>query len=138
MDQQQKTVEQPLLEVVRSTLANRPEPTHKPNPDHPGLPISYPFSDEHKSTLILLHGRGSSKGYEFGVKFEAAKTSTGQTLPELFPNTKFIFPTAKKRRAVAMDSATIHQWFDNVSVAEGEGEVREDLQIEACRRRGNT
>jgi predicted esterase len=35
-----------------------------------------------------------------------------------------------------MNRATIHQWFDNVSVAEGMGKVREDLQIEGVRETG--
>jgi predicted esterase len=134
MAQQQKTAKQSLLEEVRRTLANRPKPTHKPNPEYNGLLISHPRC-EHKSTIILLHGRGT-KGYEFGFKFVEAKTSTGQTLPELFPHTKFMFPTAKKSRAATLNRATINQWFDNVPVAEGKGKMREELQIEGMQDTG--
>jgi predicted esterase len=98
-------------------------------------PLVIPPLSAHESTLILLHGKGSN-GPKFGLEFVAAQTSTGRTLPQLFPNAKFIFPTAKKRRAMTMNRATIHQWFDNVSVAEGKGKVREDLQIEGVRETG--
>jgi predicted esterase len=127
---------------VASAISTTTEPT--PNsPSTPNTkkareypdPLVIPPLSTHESTLILLHGKGSN-GPKFGLEFIAAQTSTGRILPQLSPNTKFIFPTAKKRRAVTMNRATIHQWFDNVSVSEGKGKVREDLQIEGVRETG--
>ena len=71
----------------------------------------------HQQSIILLHGRGGSAA-EFGPALlfhPINKTSTtflNSNLKTLFPNAKFIFPTAPKRRAVAYDGSLISQWFD--------------------------
>lgn len=54
---------------------------------------------------------------------------------------KFIFPTAKKRRARAYNRATIHQWFDNVPLHEqdkrsGCSREEEEWQIDGLRESG--
>jgi predicted esterase len=116
------------------TLDTTSAPKNKKTHEYPDPLIIAPLST-HQSTLILLHGKGSN-GPKFGYEFIAAQTSTGSTLPQLFPNTKFIFPTAKKRRAAALNRATIHQWFDHFSIAEGKGKVREEMQIEGLRETG--
>ena len=81
----------------------------------------------HTHTIILLHGRGSN-AERFGLEFLKSRTSAGQTLPELFPGLKFIFPTAKKRRSTVLKRIPINQWFDNYSLANPN--ERQDLQYE--------
>ncbi|EPS45342.1 hypothetical protein H072_646 [Dactylellina haptotyla CBS 200.50] len=68
-------------------------------------------SGPHTHTIILLHGRGSN-GPKFGKEFITSASSTGKNLSETFPFAKFIFPTAKKRRAVVFKRMPINQWFD--------------------------
>ena len=47
---------------------------------------------------------------------------------------KFIFPTAKKRRATAYNRAVINQWFDNHSLEEPS--KHQKLQVEGLRESG--
>ncbi|KAI0483499.1 acyl-protein thioesterase [Xylaria cf. heliscus] len=66
----------------------------------------------HTHTIILLHGL-SSNGEKFGKEFlETGRTTNGMTLPELFPGTRFVFPTAKRRRSSAFGRKRLTQWFD--------------------------
>ncbi|KAI8960319.1 acyl-protein thioesterase [Daldinia sp. FL1419] len=70
----------------------------------------------HTHSMILLHGFGFS-GQSFGEELtRTAVTSDGKTLPELFPSTRFIFPTAKRRESTMMKHAKLTQWFDVTSV----------------------
>ncbi|KAJ6593251.1 Alpha/Beta hydrolase protein [Mycena capillaripes] len=72
----------------------------------------------HTHSIILLHGRGSN-AERFGLELLKAETSdSGQTLAAHFPGFKFIFPTAKKRRAAIFNRTPINQWFDNHSLEE--------------------
>ncbi|KAI0506169.1 phospholipase/carboxylesterase [Xylaria bambusicola] len=67
---------------------------------------------KHSHTIILLHGL-SSNGQKFGQELlETGKTSAGETLPELLPGARFIFPTAKLRRSSAFGRSKLTQWFD--------------------------
>jgi len=81
----------------------------------------------HTHTIILLHGRGSN-AERFGLEFLKSRTSKGQTLPELFPGLKFIFPTAKKRRSTVLKRMPIKQWFDTYSLTNPD--ERQELQYE--------
>jgi predicted esterase len=99
--------------------------------------ISYPEpyviapSTTHTHTIIFLHGRGSN-GRRFGsVLAKSPAAADGQTLPQLFPGLKFVFPTSSKRRAVAFKRMPIHQWFDNYSL--DDLSLREDLPIDGLR-----
>ncbi|RYP14231.1 hypothetical protein DL765_006511 [Monosporascus sp. GIB2] len=66
----------------------------------------------HSHTIILLHGLGSN-GEKFGRELlETGTTSGGRTLPQLLPGTRFIFPTAKRRRSSTFKRALVTQWFD--------------------------
>ncbi|KAI8949769.1 phospholipase/carboxylesterase [Xylaria longipes] len=66
----------------------------------------------HSHTIILLHGL-SSNGQKFGQELlETGKTSAGETLPDLLPGARFIFPTAKRRRSSAFGRKKLTQWFD--------------------------
>ncbi|RVD87296.1 uncharacterized protein DFL_001537 [Arthrobotrys flagrans] len=81
----------------------------------------------HTHTIILLHGRGSN-GLKFGTEFTTSNTSTGETLQRIFPSTKWIFPTAKKRRAVLFKRMPINQWFDIMDI--NNQSYREHLQVD--------
>jgi len=81
----------------------------------------------HTQTILLLHGRGG-EGRSFGLEFLASQTTAGKSIQELFPGMKFIFPTAKKRRARWYKRAFINQWFDNVPIDEqGKGMSMEEV-----------
>lgn len=82
-----------------------------------------PLSNEqHTHTIILLHGRGSNSE-RFGHVFIE---STG--IAKRLPTTKFIFPTAKKRRSTILKRIPINQWFDNYSLEDPN--IRSELQLE--------
>ena len=78
-------------------------------------PLIFPSTSTHTHTLIVLHGRGSN-ATNFSTSFLSARTSSNHTLQQLFPGLKFIFPTAKKRRAVRYNRSWTNQWFDNYSL----------------------
>ncbi|KAJ7270151.1 Alpha/Beta hydrolase protein [Mycena haematopus] len=85
----------------------------------------------HTHTIILLHGRGSN-AERFGLELLKAQTSdNSKTLAEHFPGLKFIFPTAKKRRAAMFNRTPINQWFDNHSLEEPL--KNQDLQYDGLR-----
>ncbi|KAF7362435.1 Abhydrolase-2 domain-containing protein [Mycena venus] len=87
----------------------------------------------HTHSIILLHGRGSN-AERFGLELLKARTSdnhNSKTLAEHFPGLKFIFPTAKKRRAVIFNRTPINQWFDNHSLEEPL--QRQELQYDGLR-----
>ncbi|EHK96390.1 hypothetical protein M7I_7889 [Glarea lozoyensis 74030] len=105
----------------------QPVPKRKKEPHIYPEPFIGPPLATHAQTFILLHGRGSN-GEKFGVEFLASKISDGKTIPELFPGMKFVFPTAKKRRARAYNRALVRQWFDGVPIDEQEGMSREEKE----------
>ena len=71
-------------------------------------------SATHTQTIILLHGLGSN-GEEFGKELlDSGVDSFNRKLAEVFPNTRFVFPTAKRRRGSAFGRSMITQWFDIV------------------------
>ncbi|KAJ6497462.1 Alpha/Beta hydrolase protein [Mycena sanguinolenta] len=85
----------------------------------------------HTHTIIMLHGRGSN-AERFGLELLKAQTSeSNKTLAEHFPGLKFIFPTAKKRRAAMFNRTPINQWFDNHSLEEPL--KNQDLQYDGLR-----
>ncbi|RDL39472.1 uncharacterized protein BP5553_03812 [Venustampulla echinocandica] len=93
-----------------------------------GLPfLSIPPISTHTQTIILLHGRGSN-GPRFGPPLVSPQLSCGNTLTQEFPGMKFIFPTAKKRRAMRFNRTPINQWFDVWSV--DEPSEKEELQYD--------
>ena len=106
-------------------------------PAHNLPPLVVAPKDTHKTTLIVLHGRGST-----AEKFAeplltnpvSPSTSTAEnphSFHDHFPNTKFIFPTAPLRRAIVFKRSLIHQWFDNWSLTEPE--LKQHLQIPGLR-----
>ncbi|KAL8727910.1 MAG: hypothetical protein Q9166_005736 [cf. Caloplaca sp. 2 TL-2023] len=85
----------------------------------------------HTHTVILLHGRGSS-GHEFADDlFECQVASVSEpsvriTLPERFPNCKWMFPTTLDRYSTTFQEE-MPEWFDTVSLTDPS--QREDLQV---------
>jgi len=110
------------------TMADPYPPTQTASPVPPAQkrkkePHVYPEAfivsptSTHTQTMLLLHGRGSD-GKKFGLEFLASKTAAGKSIQELFHGMKFVFPTAKKRRARWYKRAFVNQWFDNVPIDE--------------------
>ncbi|RDW93418.1 putative Phospholipase [Aspergillus mulundensis] len=101
-------------------------PASTPSPKSIGreypTPLTIPPLTSHTHTLILLHGRGSNATL-FGHEFLASTA-----LASRLPTTKFIFPTAAKRRAILFNRTPIDQWFDNWSL--DEPNYRSEIQIE--------
>ncbi|KAL4960998.1 Alpha/Beta hydrolase protein [Aspergillus stella-maris] len=83
---------------------------------------------KHTHTIILLHGRGSNSE-RFGQEFLA---STG--IARRLPTTKFIFPTASKRRSTVLKRTPINQWFDNYSLEDPN--TRTELQLDGLKETG--
>lgn len=96
----------------------------------------------HTHSIILLHGLGSN-AERFGLELLKATTSPTSTstadgddskagtLTDHFPTVKFIFPTAKKRRATVFKRTPINQWFDNFSLEDPS--ERQDLQYDGLK-----
>ena len=69
---------------------------------------------DHTQTIILLHGRDSIAS-EFAEEFFESQASDDRTLREIFPTTRWVFPTSKIRNSVRFE-APMSQWFDMWSV----------------------
>ena len=106
----------------RTTMAGT-SPSEYPDP-LVGMPTG-----KHDSTLILLHGT-SQDGPAFGEAFLSFPILGTKTLPELLPNTKFIFPTGRLRYCTVLGRES-HAWFDFVSFADRT--LGEDGQIEGLK-----
>lgn len=108
-------------------------------------PLIFLPQQPHKTTLIILHGRGSTaqKFAEPLLSHPVSPLSTAATpspnapvelsrsFRDHLPNTKFVFPTAPLRRAVIFNRSLTHQWFDNWSL-EPPG-TKQHLQIPGLR-----
>lgn len=86
---------------------------------------------DHRQTLIILHGRGSTAS-KFAPPLLATKTPSGETLETAFPHAKIIFPTASRNRATIYKRSYTHQWFDNWHLEDYE--QRQDLQREGLKK----
>ncbi len=84
----------------------------------------------HEQTFIILHGRGSN-AQAFGPALLSTRLPDERTFQTAFPHTKFIFPTASKRRAQIHNRCTIHQWFDNGPLSSPT--EREELMVDGLR-----
>jgi predicted esterase len=113
------------------------------------LPLIVPPLHDHKMTMIILHGRGST-AEKFAEPLLTHVVSPVDTAPAAstespadnsatpitsfqahFPNTKFVFPTAPLRRAAVFNRSLTHQWFDNWSLVEPE--LKQHLQAQGLR-----
>jgi lysophospholipase II len=84
---------------------------------------------DHTQTIILLHGRDSIAS-EFAEEFFESQASDDRTLPEIFPTTRWVFPTSKIRNSTRFE-APMSQWFDMWSV-ENHSE-KDEIQIDGLR-----
>ncbi|KAF2717583.1 hypothetical protein K431DRAFT_152709 [Polychaeton citri CBS 116435] len=101
---------------------------HRRVPPHYFDPMVVPpIGGKHAQSLIILHSRGSN-GREFGLELLQTSIPDSSTIQNAFPNARFIFPTAIKRRAKIFKRIPIHQWFDNWSLQDPT--EREKLQFE--------
>lgn len=105
---------------------------------HPEPYIHHP-EGEHKNTLILLHGT-SSTGPEFAqdlLNFTFAyphSLTQKRTFAQLFPNTRFVFPTGSEKKLTVLGGALKHAWFDIHSFADrtiGEEDQIRDMKESA-------
>ncbi|KAF2707087.1 hypothetical protein K504DRAFT_337982, partial [Pleomassaria siparia CBS 279.74] len=100
-----------------------------------------PTSSIHKTTLIVLHGRGGKAERFAAPLLENLVSPLASTISEpqshsfhsYFPHTKFIFPTASLRRAVAYNRSLIHQWFDMYPLDRFSPEHKQHVQLPGLR-----
>ncbi|ERF74000.1 hypothetical protein EPUS_03814 [Endocarpon pusillum Z07020] len=97
---------------------------------YPEVLVKGPASGVHQQSFIILHGRGSD-ALTFGAVLLETPIPGYGNLASAFPNAKFIFPTASKRRARIYKRSLINQWFDNWSLATPE--QYEELQNDGLR-----
>lgn len=103
-------------------MSEAPQPFPQPHIIHPQA--------NHTHTIILLHGRGGS-GPEFANDlFKSQVRSLSDplrkiTLPERFPNCRWVFPTTRKRFSTTFQEEW-SEWFDTVSLVDPSR--REELQ----------
>lgn len=86
---------------------------------HPALYIVHPRSGNHRQSFIILHGRGD-QGENFGAFLLMHRVGAYKGLQDAFPDAKFIFPTASKRRAASLGRIGVTQWFDLASIVDQE------------------
>lgn len=89
-----------------------------------------PASGIHKESFLVLHGRGDN-GEQFGLGLLLTAIPEYGDLRAAFPNAKFIFPTASKRRMRGFNNCSINQWFDIASLVDPEEDP--DIQYEGLR-----
>lgn len=118
-----------LIDLVPSTMTTTQPAQKRVLSAYPDPLVVPPIAD-HQQTLIILHGRGSNAN-DFGPLLLDTRISDSHTVRSSFPNAKFIFPTASKRRAQIYKRSVIHQWFDNWSLQEPN--ERTGLQVEGLR-----
>lgn len=123
----------PSKRVALPNISDMP-PTKSKSSSYPP-PLVIPPLQSHKTTLIILHGRGSiaAKFAEPLLTHPVSPSSTSTTDSPIsfqahFPQTKFVFPTASLRRAVVFNRSLTHQWFDNWSLTDPE--LKQHLQIQ--------
>lgn len=90
----------------------------------------FPPSAPHTHTIIILHGRGSTAS-AFLHEFQQSLSSSGHTLPELFPSTRWVFPSSALRPLARFPGEIASQWFDTWDISRLE--LREELQIAGLR-----
>ncbi|CZS91652.1 uncharacterized protein RCO7_06967 [Rhynchosporium graminicola] len=94
-----------------------------------------PPRGDHIMTIILLHGRDST-ATEFAEEFFEEETSDKRTLLEVFPTTKWVFPSSKirdsaRRIAAGFEDKSMSQWFDMYSTEDPSENT--DIQIDGLR-----
>ncbi|KAK6333682.1 hypothetical protein TWF730_003866 [Orbilia blumenaviensis] len=89
--------------------------------EHEPLRIFEAMTPPHQSTVIFLHGRGDTGSNVAPFLLytpinsehsEASRRNSEITFRHLLPHTKFVFPTALKRRIGKLPQGGFNQWFD--------------------------
>lgn len=83
----------------------------------------------HTYTVILLHGRGST-AKEFAADLFALGTEVGNSLKDIFPALRWVFPDAGLQWCTAFREER-SAWFDTFSL--DDLTKRQDLQVEGLR-----
>lgn len=104
---------------------------------HPPPFIHVPStSHTHTTTLIFLHGTSqtgpelASIFLQFPIPFSPLPTTSSpatKTLPELLPNTNFVFPTGAPKKTTVFGGSETNSWFDIHTFADRT--IGEDDQI---------
>jgi predicted esterase len=102
-----------------------------PPPSSYPPPLIFAPKATHKTTLIVLHGRGSTAEKFAGPLLTHPTSPTLESFHAHFPHTKFIFPTAPLRRAASFNRSLTHQWFDTWSLTDPE--IKQHLQVPGLR-----
>jgi lysophospholipase-2 len=84
---------------------------------------------KHTHTFILLHGRDSNAA-EFATDFFESQASDDRTLPQIFPNYKWVLPTSALRHSARFETE-MSQWFDMWSVEDPE--EQKELQVQGLK-----
>jgi lysophospholipase II len=87
--------------------------------------VYFPATAAHTSTVILLHGRGSS-GSELASDLAEAHTSGNKTLFAHFPSTRWVFPSARRQWSDRW-KVEISEWFDLVSLEDPDSEPKKQV-----------
>ncbi|MCJ1445234.1 MAG: hypothetical protein MMC23_005739 [Stictis urceolatum] len=113
-----------------------PSPDSRADGEDWSEPYVVSSQKSHKQTFIILHGRGD-QGENFGARLLMWTVNGPQlseptsNLQDVFPHAKFVFPTAKLRKARALNNTKVHQWFDIWKITEQTD--REELQFKGLR-----
>lgn len=80
--------------------------------------VFVPPSGVHTSTVILLHGRGgSAKLFSQRLLQTSFRRNSASEAPttlfDALPDTKFVFPCARRQRATVYKRSVVRQWFDD-------------------------
>ncbi|EFJ13683.1 hypothetical protein SELMODRAFT_121880 [Selaginella moellendorffii] len=84
---------------------------------------------EHRHTIILLHGRGSS-GTELAEELEETLGSGSANLFQRFPGVRWVFPSARPRWSSVFEEE-MSEWFDAPSLCDIG--YKQHLQVEGLR-----
>ncbi|KAH8719553.1 Alpha/Beta hydrolase protein [Phaeosphaeriaceae sp. PMI808] len=135
----------PRSHIFLHHFTNLTNMSSKSQPPVHSAPLIFSPLQAHKTTLVILHGRGST-AQKFAEPFLTHAVSPPPTatnpllspstrpmksLHDHLPNTKFVFPTAPLRRAVVFKRSLTHQWFDDWSVTQPE--LKQHLQVPGLR-----
>ncbi|KAH7125197.1 phospholipase/carboxylesterase family protein-like protein [Dendryphion nanum] len=111
-----------------------------PTTDYPAPLIVPPTSGSHKNTIIILHGRGSTADIFSSpllthpvTLHSPSKDQSSSTFQSFFPYTKFVFPTASRRRAVHYNRSFTHQWFDMYPLDTFDSEHKQNVQMKGLK-----
>ncbi|KID86842.1 Phospholipase/Carboxylesterase family protein [Metarhizium guizhouense ARSEF 977] len=90
------------------------------------MPVIVPAAAKHTHTVVFLHGRGDV-AENFVASLKYSRSSRDQTLQEIFPSFRWVFPKAGVSASFSFGGNKVSQWFDIWNVADFS--EREEVQI---------